>query len=59
MPSIGQLLHELPQLFFYPDLQHSSHGSVNPELLYKVVVFHGVFLDARLVVDSSSQYCVV
>jgi hypothetical protein len=57
MSSIGQLLHESPQLFFWSDLQHSSHGSVNPDQLYKVEVFQGVFLDAGLVVVSTSQLC--
>jgi hypothetical protein len=56
MPS-GRLLHEPPRLFFWSDPQHSSHSSVNPEQLYKVEVFQGVFLDARLVLDSTSQLC--
>ena len=30
---------------------------MNPEQLYKVEVFQGVFLDARLVVDNTSQSC--
>src|SRR6267154_1358378 len=57
MQSIGQLLHEPFQLLllFWSDLQHSFHGSVNPDQLYKVEVFQGVFLDAGLVVDSTSQ----
>jgi hypothetical protein len=55
---MGQLLHEPPQLFFFwSDPQHSFQGSVNPEQLYKVEVFQGVFLDARLAVDSTSQFC--
>ena len=41
--------------FFWPDLQYSVHGAVNPEQLYKVQVFQGVFLDAGLVIDSTSQ----
>ena len=54
MSSIGQLLHEPLQVFFWSDVQHSFQGSVNPDLLYKVEVFQGVFLDAGLVVDSTS-----
>jgi hypothetical protein len=40
---------------FLSDLRRSFQGSVNPEQLYKVEVFQGVFLDAGLVLDSTSQ----
>ena len=38
--------------------QHSFQGDVNPDQLYKIVVFQGDFLHARLVDDSTSVlYC--
>lgn len=37
--------------------QRSFQGSVNPEQLYKVAVFQGDFLNARLVDDSISVLC--
>ena len=54
MPSIGQLLMNRLITVFWSDLQHSFPGSVNPEQLYRVEVFQGVFLDAGLVVDRTS-----
>ncbi len=48
-------IHDLPPCFFWSDPQHSFQGSVNPEQLYKVEVFRGVFLDAGLVDDSTSE----